>query len=102
FFRSLFSPACAELRLGATCTGTPWCASMRVLHNVDGRIFMPVTPMQEIIKRAFDQRYGVAAFNIVNDVTMEATLAAAAELHAPLIIQVSVKTVKVWGAKFIQ
>jgi len=63
---------------------------------------MPVTPMQVILKRAFAERYGVAAFNIVNDVTMEATMAAAAELRAPLIIQVSVKTVKVWGAKLIQ
>jgi fructose-bisphosphate aldolase class II len=58
--------------------------------------------MQVILKRAFAERYGVAAFNIVNDVTMEATMAAAAELRAPLIIQVSVKTVKVWGAKLIQ
>jgi fructose-bisphosphate aldolase class II len=58
--------------------------------------------MQEILKHAFAERYGVAAFNIVNDVTMQATLAAAAELRSPLIIQVSVKTVKVWGAKLIR
>jgi fructose-bisphosphate aldolase class II len=58
--------------------------------------------MQEILKRAFAERYGVAAFNIVNDLTMEATLSAAAELRSPLIVQVSVKTVKVWGAKLIQ
>lgn len=63
---------------------------------------MPIASMQEILKRALDQRYGVAAFNVVNDTSMEATLAAAAELRAPLIIQVSVKTVKVWGAKLIQ
>jgi len=63
---------------------------------------MPVTSMQEILKRAFAKRYGVAAFNIVNDLTMEAVLAAAAELRSPLIVQVSVKTVKVWGAKLIQ
>jgi len=63
---------------------------------------MPIASMQEILKRAFAKRYGVAAFNIVNDLTMEATLAAAAELRSPMIIQVSVKTVKVWGAKLIQ
>lgn len=63
---------------------------------------MPVVPMQEILKRAFAERYGVAAFNIVNDLTLEATLAGAAELRAPLIVQVSVKTVKVWGARLIQ
>jgi len=63
---------------------------------------MPVVSMQEILKHAFEQRYGVAAFNIVNDLTTEAILSAAAELNAPVIIQVSVKTVKVWGAKLIQ
>ena len=63
---------------------------------------MPVAPMQEILKRAFAERYGVAAFNVVNDLTMEATLAGAAELKSPLIVQVSVKTVKVWGAKLIR
>jgi ketose-bisphosphate aldolase len=63
---------------------------------------MPVVSMQEILKPAFEQRYGVAAFNIVNDLTTEAILSAAAELNAPIIIQVSVKTVKVWGAKLIQ
>jgi fructose-bisphosphate aldolase class II len=63
---------------------------------------MPVAPMQTILKRTFAERYGVAAFNIVNDLTMEAVLAGAAELKSPLIVQVSVKTVKVWGAKFIE
>lgn len=63
---------------------------------------MPVTSMQEILKRALVARYGVAAFNVVNDTTMEAVLAGAAELKSPLIVQVSVKTVKVWGAQFIQ
>jgi fructose-bisphosphate aldolase class II len=63
---------------------------------------MPTASMQEILKRAFAKRYGVAAFNMVNDLTMEATLAAAAELRSPLIVQVSVKTVKFWGAKLIQ
>ena len=63
---------------------------------------MPVTPMQEILKHAFAERYGVAAFNVFNDLTMEAALTAAAELRSPLIIQVSVKTVKVWGAKLLQ
>src|ERR1035441_6873702 len=38
---------------------------------------MPVVPMQEILKDAFDRRYGVGAFNIVNDLTMDAVLSAA-------------------------
>jgi fructose-bisphosphate aldolase class II len=58
---------------------------------------MPVVPFKEIIDRAFKERYGVGAFNIVNDLTMEAVLAAAVECRAPVIIQTSVKTVKSIG-----
>jgi fructose-bisphosphate aldolase class II len=59
---------------------------------------VPVVPTQEIVERAFKERYGVAAINVVNDLTMEAVLAAAEELRAPLIVQTSVKTVKSIGA----
>jgi fructose-bisphosphate aldolase class II len=59
---------------------------------------MPVVPTQEILQRAFHDRYGVAAINIVNDLTLEAVLAAAEELRSPLIVQTSVKTVKMEGA----
>jgi len=58
--------------------------------------------MQSILKHAFDNRYGVGAFNIVDWVTMDAVLAAAAETKSPVIVQVSVKTVKVMGAKLIR
>jgi fructose-bisphosphate aldolase class II len=58
---------------------------------------MPVVPTREILKRAFAERYGVAAFNVVNDLTMEAVLAAADELRAPVILQTSVKHVKMTG-----
>jgi len=58
---------------------------------------MPVVPFKEIIDRAFKERYGVGAFNIVNDLTMEAVLAAAVDCRAPVIIQTSVKTVKSIG-----
>jgi len=58
---------------------------------------MPIVPTQEILQRAFRDRYGVAAINIVNDLTLEAVLAAAEELRAPLIVQTSVKTVKMEG-----
>jgi len=63
---------------------------------------MPVVAMQEILKDAFEKRYGVGAFNIVNDLTMEAVLAAAAEARSPVIVQVSVKTVKLMGARLIR
>jgi fructose-bisphosphate aldolase class II len=58
--------------------------------------------MQEILRDAFDKRYGVGAFNIVDWVTMDAVLAAAVETKSPVIVQVSVKTVKVMGAKLLQ
>jgi ketose-bisphosphate aldolase len=58
---------------------------------------MPIVSTKEILGRAFQERYGVGAFNMVNDLTLEAVLAAAAELKAPLIIQTSVKTVKSIG-----
>ena len=63
---------------------------------------MAVVPMQEILKDAFARRYGVGAFNIVNDLTMDAVLTAAAETRSPVIVQVSVKTVKVMGARLIR
>ena len=60
---------------------------------------MPVVPMREILDRAFAERYGVAAINVVDDLTLEAVLAAAADQQAPLIVQTSVKTVKSLGAR---
>ena len=63
---------------------------------------MPVVALKEILGRAFEKRYGVGAFNIVDDLTMLAVLDAASETRSPVIIQVSVKTVKFWGARLIQ
>ena len=58
---------------------------------------MPVVSMKEILDRAFTERYGVAAFNVLNDLTIEAIFAAAVEEQAPVIIQTSVKTVRQYG-----
>jgi ketose-bisphosphate aldolase len=58
---------------------------------------VPVTSLKEIVDRAFAERYGVPAINVVNDLTMEAVLAAAVEQRSPLIIQTSVKTVRSIG-----
>ena len=63
---------------------------------------MPAVSLKEILQPAFEARYGVGAFNIVNDLTMAAVLDAAAETKSPVIIQVSVKTVKMWGARLLQ
>ena len=58
---------------------------------------MPVVSMKETLDRAFADRYGVPAFNILNDLTIEAVLAAAVEERSPVILQTSVKTVKAYG-----
>jgi len=58
---------------------------------------MPIVPTQEILARAFRDRYGVAAINVINDLSMEAVLAAAEELRAPVIVQTSVKHVQMTG-----
>jgi fructose-bisphosphate aldolase class II len=58
--------------------------------------------MQEILREAYRQRHGVGAFNVFNDLTMEAVLAAAAETRAPVIVQVSLKTVRQMGPQLIQ
>ncbi|SEN15972.1 class II fructose-bisphosphate aldolase [Actinacidiphila rubida] len=59
---------------------------------------MPVVPLSTIVSDAFEKRYGVPAINIVNDLTLEAVLAAAVEKSSPLIVQTSVKTVRSIGS----
>jgi fructose-bisphosphate aldolase class II len=51
--------------------------------------------------RAFEKRYGVAAFNTVDDITMHGVIRAAEQSRSPLIVQISVKTVKFWGADVV-
>jgi len=58
---------------------------------------VPVVSLKEILDRAFTERYGVAAFNILNDLTVEAILEAATHERAPVILQTSVKTVRQYG-----
>jgi len=58
---------------------------------------VPVVPLKEIVDRAFTERYGVPAINVVNDLTMEAVLAAAVRERSPVIVQTSVKTVRSIG-----
>jgi fructose-bisphosphate aldolase, class II len=58
---------------------------------------MTIVPFKEIMHDAFKRRYGVGAFNIVNDLTMEAVLQAAEEARSPVIVQTSVKTVVTIG-----
>lgn len=62
---------------------------------------MPVVPLKEMVDRAFAERYGIAAINVVNDLTLQAVLAAAVEQRSPVIIQTSVKTVRSIGADLL-
>jgi fructose-bisphosphate aldolase class II len=56
-----------------------------------------VQRLSEILRPAFEQRYGVPAINIVNDLTIENVLAGAVEAKSPVILQTSVKTVRSIG-----
>jgi fructose-bisphosphate aldolase class II len=60
---------------------------------------MPVVAMKETLDRALADRYGVAAFNIINDLSIEAVLAAAVQERAPVVLQTSVKTVRQYGRR---
>ncbi|KRE60988.1 class II fructose-bisphosphate aldolase [Nostocoides sp. Soil756] len=60
---------------------------------------MPVVSLKEALDHALAERYGVPAFNIVNDLTTEAILAAAMQERSPVILQTSVKTVKMYGRR---
>jgi ketose-bisphosphate aldolase len=62
---------------------------------------MPVASLPEVMDRAFSKRYGVAAFNTVDDITMHGVIRAAEQSRSPLIVQISVKTVKFWGADVV-
>ena len=58
---------------------------------------MPVVSLKETLDRAFAERYGVPAINIINDLSIDAVLAAAVEENSPVILQTSVKTVVMYG-----
>src|SRR3712207_4941066 len=75
--------------------------STLVTEPQETTLTMPLTPLKDILDPAFEERYGVAAINIVNDLTIDAVLAAAAELDSPVILQTSLKTVKQIGAKVL-
>jgi fructose-bisphosphate aldolase class II len=63
---------------------------------------MSVVSLPEVMDRAFQSRYGVAAFNTVDDITMAGVIKAAEQSRSPLIVQVSVKTVKFWGVDVVR
>ena len=63
---------------------------------------MPITSLKDTLDRAFAQRYGVPAFNVVNDLSIQAVLDAAVAEQSPVILQTSVKTVRMYGRNQLQ
>ncbi|MFB3903681.1 MAG: ketose-bisphosphate aldolase [Acidobacteriota bacterium] len=59
---------------------------------------MGLKSMKGILAEARRERYAVAAFNILDYNSARAVVNAAENLEAPVIAQVSVKTVRFWGA----
>ena len=60
---------------------------------------MAYVSMKELLLKAKENKCAVGAFNIVNYLTAQASVDAARELNAPIILQTSVKTVKQFGIK---
>jgi|APCry1669189000_1035189.scaffolds.fasta_scaffold01678_6 ketose-bisphosphate aldolase len=58
---------------------------------------MALVSMGPMLKRARAQGYGIAAYNMIDYNSARAIIGGAAALDAPVIVQVSVKTVKHWG-----
>jgi ketose-bisphosphate aldolase len=60
---------------------------------------MSFVSMGPMLKRAQSGGYGIAAFNMIDYNSARAIVEAAQELQAPMIVQVSTKTIKHWGFK---
>jgi ketose-bisphosphate aldolase len=54
--------------------------------------------LREMLSKATQGKYAVGAFNIVDPMTTEAVIKAAENKRSPVIIQTSVKTVKLYGS----
>jgi fructose-bisphosphate aldolase class II len=57
---------------------------------------------RDLVGAAFAGRYAVPAFNVFDDFSLRGVLRAAEELHSPVIVQVSVKTVRGLGASYLR
>jgi fructose-bisphosphate aldolase class II len=62
---------------------------------------MSYVNLQEMLSKATQEHYAVGAFNIVDPMTTEAVVKAAENKQSPVIIQTSVKTVKLYGCTTI-
>ena len=62
---------------------------------------MPLVNMKPMLREAMEQGYAVAAFNLLDYGTTKGIIKAAEELNAPVIVQVSTKTIKYFSHKEI-
>lgn len=60
---------------------------------------MGFVSMGPMLKRAQADGYGIAAFNMIDYNSARSIVEGAADLNAPIIVQVSVKTIRHWGFK---
>ncbi|MBL8790400.1 MAG: class II fructose-bisphosphate aldolase [Rhizobiales bacterium] len=60
---------------------------------------MPLVTMGPMLKRAQKERYGIAAFNMIDYNSVRSIVDGATALNAPIIVQVSTKTIRHWGFK---
>ena len=58
---------------------------------------MSCVTMREMLAKAYEGKYAIAAYNIIDYLTTKAVIETAESLNAPVITQVSVKTIKFWG-----
>ena len=58
---------------------------------------MPLVSMKPMLAQARSEGYAVGAFNTVDYSSGKATIEAAEELAAPVIVQISVKTISYWS-----
>lgn len=63
---------------------------------------MTVGSTRDLVEAAFAGRYSIAAFNIFDDFSLRGVLAAAEDMEAPVIVQVSVKTVRSIGVRCLR
>jgi fructose-bisphosphate aldolase class II len=57
---------------------------------------------RDLVGAAFAGRYAVPAFNVFDDFSLRGVLQGAEELRSPVIVQVSVKTVRELGASYLR
>lgn len=58
---------------------------------------MPLVGMGSVLRRAKEGGYGVAAFNVIDYNSARSVVEGAQDLSAPIIAQVSTKTIRLWG-----